>query len=219
MRGLLLAMTEPLPEHEEEFNAWYDTEHIPERLSIPGITSARRWVGDEPCDLSMPPEKRVGRYVATYDLESPEVLDAPEYLKYVGDNATPWTKRSLGRAIVFRRWVCEQIGSNAFVPSMASRALFLACGDVPLEHEAELNRWYEEEHLPLLRKVDGVIGARRFRARVGSPRYIALYDLADELVPDSPQWRASLETPWAQRIDDLTKDSEWILRTYVTYPA
>ncbi len=34
MNGLLLTMTEPPPQMEEEFNAWYDTEHLPERLSI-----------------------------------------------------------------------------------------------------------------------------------------------------------------------------------------
>jgi hypothetical protein len=49
-RGLLLTMTEPPPAMEEEFNAWYDREHLPERLSIPGFRSARRWVAD--CDAS-----------------------------------------------------------------------------------------------------------------------------------------------------------------------
>ena len=38
-RGLLLTLTEPPPAMEEEFNAWYDTEHLPERLSIPGVQS------------------------------------------------------------------------------------------------------------------------------------------------------------------------------------
>lgn len=217
MRGLLLTMTEPLPEREEEFNAWYDTEHLPERLAIPGFASGCRWVADEPCDLGMPVEQRLGRYLATYELERPEVLDSVEYLKHVGDHATPWTKRSLGRAIVFRRWACEQINPGDALPPPGAAALFLACGDVPAEHEAEFNRWYDEEHLPMLRKVDGVLAARRFRARVGSPRYIALYDLTDELVPESPGWRAALETAWSRRIDDLTQGREWILRTYLAY--
>jgi len=45
-RGLLLTMTEPPAAMDEEFNAWYDSEHIPERLSIQGFRSARRWVAD-----------------------------------------------------------------------------------------------------------------------------------------------------------------------------
>jgi len=43
-RGLLLTLTEPPPAMEEEFNAWYDEERLPERLAIPGFRSARRWV-------------------------------------------------------------------------------------------------------------------------------------------------------------------------------
>ena len=43
-RGLLLTMTEPPAAMEEEFNAWYETEHLPERLAIAGFRSARRWV-------------------------------------------------------------------------------------------------------------------------------------------------------------------------------
>ena len=40
--GLLLTLTEPPPAMEEEFNAWYDEEHLAERLAIPGFRSATR---------------------------------------------------------------------------------------------------------------------------------------------------------------------------------
>jgi hypothetical protein len=217
MNGLLLTMTEVLPAHEEEFNAWYDDEHLAERLAIPGFVSAQRWTADGRCDLALTPERRVGRYLATYELERPEVLDSPEYLERFRDGPTPWTKRSLGRAIVFRRWACEQINPGDAAPPAGSRALFLACGEVPAEHEAEFNRWYDEEHVPMLRRVEGVLAARRFRARAGTPRYIALYDLADERALGSPGWRAAIETPWSRRIDELTQDCEWILKTYARY--
>ena len=67
MSGLLITMTEPPPEMEEEFNAWYDTEHLPERLAIPGFLSARRWVARD-----LEPGK--GKYFATYELKTPGVL-------------------------------------------------------------------------------------------------------------------------------------------------
>ena len=58
-------MTEPPPAMEEEFNAWYDTEHLQERLAITGFRSARRWVADvAPGD---------GKYLATYELDAPGV--------------------------------------------------------------------------------------------------------------------------------------------------
>ncbi|MFZ1908245.1 MAG: hypothetical protein WAU52_04100 [Burkholderiales bacterium] len=40
--GLLAVWNDIAAEDEAEFNAWYDDEHIPERLGIPGILSARR---------------------------------------------------------------------------------------------------------------------------------------------------------------------------------
>ena len=38
-----MVYTDVGPEHEDEFNRWYDEEHIPERLSIPGVLSAARY--------------------------------------------------------------------------------------------------------------------------------------------------------------------------------
>src|SRR5262245_37628186 len=104
-RGLLLTMTEPPPAMEEEFNAWYDLEHLPERLSIRGFRSARRWVADR--------ERREGthlaKYLATYELDSLAVLSSREYLSYF-EKPTPWSKRCLDACVVFKRWACEQLG-------------------------------------------------------------------------------------------------------------
>src|SRR3954454_4721120 len=91
-RGLLLTMTEPPPAMEEEFNAWYDSEHLAERLAITGFRSARRWVANSGMANCAPGE---GRYLATYELDSPEVLQSA------------WTRRYLSKAVAFRRWACE----------------------------------------------------------------------------------------------------------------
>jgi len=210
MYGLLLTLTEPPPAMEEEFNAWYDTEHLPERLAITGFRSARRWVAPDAIPGS-------GKYLATYELDSPQALDTPEYLAHVGDHFTPWSKRCLSRCVLFRRWACSQIQPGEASPDPAARALFLACGDVPAEHEAEFNNWYDKEHLPLLRAVPGVLGARRFFDPKGAPRYVALYELADAAVSESAQWQAALDTEWAKRMDKLTADGEWLLARYIAY--
>ena len=114
-RGLLLTQTEPPPAMEEEFNAWYDLEHLPERLSIPGFRSARRWVADR-----APGE---GKYFATYELDSLAVLSSPEYLRFF-EKPTPWTKRCLDACVVFRRWACEQLGADE--PHPAAQALIVS---------------------------------------------------------------------------------------------
>lgn len=206
--GLLLTLTEPRPELEAEFNAWYDTEHVTERLSVPGFLSARRWTAK-----GKPGE---GKYLATYELVSPGVLESEAY-RWCFANPTPWTRRSLGNLALFRRWACEQINPGDALPPAMSHALFVAIGDAPPGHESEFNRWYDEEHLPLLSQVPGVLRARRFFDPKGKPRYVALYDLADESVPKRPDWQAATRTEWAKKIDKLTEGCEWILRLYRSY--
>ena len=80
-RGLLLVMIEVDPAHEEEFNRWYNEEHLPERRGCPGFLSARRFVAVEGGP----------KYLALYDLESPEVLQSAAYERIYPQSA--WTQR------------------------------------------------------------------------------------------------------------------------------
>lgn len=92
-KGFLLVFMHPPSAFEEEFNAWYDSEHIPERLAVPGFLTGLRYMntgGGAP------------RYLAMYDLENYEVLDSPEYHRVGYGQASPWTKRVTARARVQR---------------------------------------------------------------------------------------------------------------------
>jgi hypothetical protein len=115
-RGLLLTLTEPPAGMDEEFNAWYDTEHLAERLAIPGFRSATRWIADAP-----PGE---GRYLATYELDSVQVLASHDYLARF-HSPTPWSRRCLGKAVVFKRWACEQVLPGCADPHPGAQALVL----------------------------------------------------------------------------------------------
>ena len=150
-RGLLLTLTEPPAAMEEEFNAWYDEEHLAERLAIPGFRGATRWVADVPAGA--------GKYLATYELESVEVLSSPAYLERF-HNQTPWSRRCLGKAVVFKRWVCEQVDPGAADPHPAARALLLNG------------------------TVAGALQVRRFRSAEGET--IALTELPDRLLRAAP---------------------------------
>jgi hypothetical protein len=114
--GLLLTLTEPPVRMDEEFNAWYDEEHLAERLAIPGFRSATRWVAD------VPPGE--GRYLATYELDSLAVLSSPAYLACF-QNPTPWSRRCLSKAVVFKRWACEQVAPGTADPHPGARAVLL----------------------------------------------------------------------------------------------
>ena len=85
--GLLLAMMEPSPTLEEEFQTWYDSEHFPERQGVEGFLTAARYI----CLDGFP------RYLALYDLASVEVLRGPGYAKIAGGNYSRWTERVVSR--------------------------------------------------------------------------------------------------------------------------
>jgi hypothetical protein len=99
-KGFLLVLMQPPPTIEEEFNAWYDTEHVPERLAVPGVETALRFsstTGAAP------------KYLAMYDLSAESVLDTDAYRNVAGANSSPWTRRVTGRTKVYR-----SVGSQIF---------------------------------------------------------------------------------------------------------
>ena len=51
-KGILIAAMDFSAAPEDEFHDWYDLEHVPERLRVPGFLNADRWIGtDQPEDL------------------------------------------------------------------------------------------------------------------------------------------------------------------------
>src|SRR5271165_4107836 len=98
-KGLLFASFDYSPAQEDEFNDWYDLEHVPERMRVPGFLNAQRWIGDENPKIA----------VATYDLETHAVMDSPEYQAIAGANGSVWTMRITAIAKRILRFEGNQI--------------------------------------------------------------------------------------------------------------
>lgn len=73
--------TDVPPAREEEFNAWYREEHLPGLAAVPGTVGAYRFLRQA---------GRGPRYVACYDLLSPQVTQSAEWLAV---RHTPWSSR------------------------------------------------------------------------------------------------------------------------------
>lgn len=61
----------------------------------------------------------------------------------------------------------------------------------------ELERWYDQEHMPGLAAVPGTVRARRFLAPHNPRRYYACYDLESPGVLETPAWLAVRGTAWS----------------------
>src|SRR3954462_173097 len=60
--------------------------------------------------------------------------------------------------------------------------LLMVWTDIDEQYEAEFNRWYDEEHIGRLLGVPGFLGAGRYAALKGGPKYLAIYELEDHNV-------------------------------------
>ncbi len=69
---LYVVMMDVEPGKEAEFNEIYDKEHIPVLLKVPGVLRAARYKTST---------EGVPRYVAIYELESPDVPDSEAFRK------------------------------------------------------------------------------------------------------------------------------------------
>ena len=194
--GILVPVVDFTGMAEDEFNDWYDLEHIPERLGVPGFVTCQRWIGADNQRIS----------VATYELDSVDVLKSPAYNAVGnhaqgGDNLSVWSKRVTARIKMVMRFEGEQIVSGGGVAPKDAPALLLNAMSVAPEHEQEFNDWYDTEHIPALAAVPGTLCARRYRGTgAAAQRSLAVYYLASADIPNSPAWKAAANSPWTDRM-------------------
>jgi hypothetical protein len=177
VRGLLAVWFDVSAEFDEEFNEWYNQEHVPQREVIPGILSARRFVAVQGSP----------RYFAVYDLESAAVLQGAAYQGIVGEHESPWSRRVRRKATLLVRSVYEQISSlSVSVPeasasdlpkSQSGHGLLVVGAEVSPEQASEFDHWYDQQRLPERMAIPGIRSARRFRALEGRPAWLALHEV------------------------------------------
>jgi hypothetical protein len=192
------------PEWEEETNRWYNEEHIPALLSVPGYFGARRYISVD----GQP------KYLNWYEIDSLETFRSDARHK-AGE--TPWTARIRPHTKA-QLTIYEQIFPQEGILQGAawtdiSGSLGLSSGgfssegglllnrqDADPPMEADFNDWYHQEHLPALSQVPGCIAVHRFQAVEGSPKYMAAYHLTEPGVQTSDAWKRAIDTPWSARV-------------------
>lgn len=81
---LFIVSMDVAKEKEALFNEVYDTEHVPLLLKVPGVRAANR-MKTEPATVTIGGERKVldgggePRYVAIYEIDSPDVLLSREW--------------------------------------------------------------------------------------------------------------------------------------------
>lgn len=105
---------------------------------------------------------------------------------------------------------------------------FMVSMDVETDKEELFNEVYDEEHIPALLKVPGVIAVSRLKTEAGTlslggeevaitgeglPRYIAIYEIENPGVLNSPAWAEAVEEGrWAGQVRPYTSNRSHVLR-------
>jgi len=118
--GILAIWNDCRAGHKAEFEAWFQGEHLLERLTVPGFLFGRRHQA-----LS-----GSSGYFNFYLTESPDVLMSKPYLERL-DNPTPMTKRIMSDIFInMNRTVCRRtFRHGAFRGAYAVTARFNAAPD------------------------------------------------------------------------------------------
>jgi hypothetical protein len=98
--GILLVLNDVAEGCDEEFNRWYQREHVSDRLGVPGFRTARRYraIDAHPA------------YMAVYECESIDVLSSTAYRERLA-NPTDWTRKVMPGFRNMLRSACSETWS------------------------------------------------------------------------------------------------------------
>ena len=193
----MTAWTHVPPEHEAEFNAWYDTEHLPDIVALPGFLLGRRYA----CEGAVP------KYLAWYETADETVEPGP-HLKNYAANQSPWWRRINAFLQHSERMNFRLMRDVGALPAKDAPWLYLVHTDIPDAIAGEYNEWYDAEHLPRLVTVAGVLRARRYSRVSGrGPKYLTAYELTGPEVWESPAAQEARKTPWTEKMRSLFQNT------------
>ncbi len=195
--GLMIVWADIPPEMEDDFNRWYNEEHLAELLSVPGVLSAARYEATR----SGP------KHMAVYELESPAVVETDAF---TSRPRTDWGQRVSPSLIGsnFMNNVYQMIHPADLTDDIANSdmapALQIGRMDVPQDQDADWNQWYSGVYVPNYEKVPGCIRGRRWKAVRGAPAYATTYEFDHETVSETDEWLRQRDIhPDNQRMRDV----------------
>ena len=179
--GLLMVWVDVPEQYEDEFNKWYNEEHIPEITSIPGVLNAARYEA----------VKSGPKHLACYELENSSVTDSDAWTQR---SPSEWAQR-IGPRIIGTNMinnVYEMIHPQSLDDSISNSdmapALQIGRMDPVSGKEDEWNEWYSTVYVPNYEKVPGCIRGRRWKCVKGSPSYAVVYEFENERVSEQSEW-------------------------------
>lgn len=160
-QGLLIVFTDPGESFPlDQYENWYDNEHIPNRLALPepGIPLAARL---RRADKERP------TWATLYELSKLSVLDSDAYKKLF-TNQSSSDKDALGRLEYLERRVYVQKPDGVYVKEGYTGlekgvVTLLTSVDVEVGYDGPFVVWHEEQQIDRMKKVPGWLRTREYK--------------------------------------------------------
>lgn len=181
-QDLLLVYSDPGDVPLDEFNDWYDNEHVPLRMQFPEFHNGFRFTS---ADHVRP------RWMATYEVEA-GFLETDRY-GWLRSHRSEREQDVVHRLPTLDRRIYDQIRDYGELHGLPRYQVVVGMTSTD---EAGLLDWYDEEHVPLLLQIPGWHRVRQFRLREGSGEaLLAIHDIDDPALFNTTQWKVATSTP------------------------
>ncbi|KAJ7119846.1 hypothetical protein C8R44DRAFT_788973 [Mycena epipterygia] len=205
-QGLLFVYVEPGPDvKESDLHDWYDGEHIPLRLTVPGFEAVARY---KAIDSQIP------TWLALYDVSGLSVLDSPEYKampSLASDNERAIMAKFSGLGRRTYTLISTTVHPETTAAALPGKYVMVVSYEIAPENEEDFNKWYDEEHMDLISRIPGWKRGRRYKLvdsaqLIGNApdqpacKYLAIHEIDNKDFEESAEMKHARGTEWAQRV-------------------
>ena len=172
-KAVLHVRLDTKPELEDDLRKFLAEEKLPQMLSLPGFLSARLFHGIASAGQGMPGTLKDWvpghhRWLAMVELEDERVLQSQEYLQ-ARRQLSATAKRLMPQVNVTRNVYRQQFpergallaGGGASAQQPVGEVTLMVLANAEPEWHKEIDRWYDENHLPHKMTLPGHISGRR----------------------------------------------------------
>jgi hypothetical protein len=178
----------PVAGHEDEYNKWYDHQHAPDVVSIPGFVSAQRFVKNE-LPLYRMVDLQVPKYLIVYKIVTDDIeavfREVNRRLQSGETVMSPTFDRTTSVSYVYRpfRPEIKGVGGEPKGAKPGSKTLYIQVVFTAMAEgkEREFNQFYDDHHAPELAAIPGFVSAQRMilarpaNTSIPATKYLALF--------------------------------------------
>lgn len=192
----LLVFNQPVAGQEQEYNRWYDRQHAPDVVSVPGFVRAQRYVlaGTQ---LRAAPAKP--KYVVIYQIKTNDLAavytEVRRRLSSGETKISPTLDMDSGQNYTYRvlrpRLAGTQPDSQSGDVATILGYVQLVFADPADGKDAEFNTWYDTHHAPEVLKVTGFTSGQRLvladvqlaPQQGARPEYLTMFEIQTKNLP------------------------------------